>query len=131
MGVYGGFLEFFGELIEWQEFYRQEPLENGGYKNRESIETFPVIFQDDGFQSLAKSESQKALDIKDGVMLWSVENIPIGVFFDNPHENNGVYRIVKRLNYDREGGFYIYAAEKVTGASGSQTEKLSLKHGAF
>jgi hypothetical protein len=131
-GVYGGFLEFFPELMERQEFYAQEPKVSGGYKNKQIIGTFRVIFQNDEFQRLTnKSGKWNGLDIKDGIMLWSAKKIPTGAFFKNPHKDGAVYRIEGVISYEREGGFYSYVAGRVTGASGEQTGTLELRKGVF
>jgi hypothetical protein len=131
-GVYGSFLDFFPELLEVQGFYTQEPTVAGGYQNRQDIGEFAVVYQNDEFQRLTnKSGKWNGLDIKDGILLWSSERLPVGAFFENPHKENAVYRIEGVIDYQREGGFYHYVAGRAAGANGSQTERLELKRGVF
>jgi hypothetical protein len=131
MGVYGNCLEFFGELLERQEFYSQEPTESGGYRNQKVLGTFGVVFQSAAPRGLARNGGRwRGLDIKDGLAFWCAEPIAVGAFF-RPEHRGGVYRVEGLLDYAAEGGFYRYICSRVTGADGSRPGRLALKRGDF
>lgn len=131
MGVYGSFLEFFGELLERQEFYSQAPAESGGYRKKKSIGTFRVVFQTDSLRELTRNGGRwVGLDTKEVIVFWCARSVAVGAFFE-PQRREGVYRVEGVLDYNKEGGFYSYVCAKVTGADGRQTDKLPLRRGTF
>jgi hypothetical protein len=137
-GVYGGFLEYFSELMSTVAFYSQEPKTGAGYEERNEIGSFRVILQSDGKSGLVGPAGRlsyhaqwRSLDIANNDMMWSVANIPIGSFFHHNKRDKAVYRIITQLDYDREGGFYIWGIQRVTGANGENNGQLEFAKGTF
>jgi hypothetical protein len=137
-GVYGSFIEFFPELFEKCVTYTQVPLETAGYKGRKDGKTYRVIYQSDGESGLTGPAGRlsyhsqwRTIDMANNDIMWSRKEIPVGVFFIHPRKEKAVYRVVKQLDFSKEGGYYEWGIQRVTGDNGNQTGRLSINKGIY
>jgi len=73
----------------------------------------------------------RTMDIENRDILWCDKETHLkqGGFMIHPQDGR-VYRLDSILEYDREGGFYVWGIEKLTGDTGDQKDRLTVISGA-
>ena len=121
-GIYGEMLAAFPELFQNVPYYIREPEVGGGYKPpSESGYTDVIIMADKTFiatlgERAFSSDSSDVLDYGDREFLWAPFDTPlrVGYFVFNMDEEK-LYRIISKSDWERYGGFIRFGFEIVQG----------------
>lgn len=131
-GVYGEFLGFFPELFETFEVYTHEDDRVSGYnltfkKRVKGIRQTTNEYVD--IKRMSRTKDLPILDIGQKYMFWSYEKLDMATEFVKIDEE--YYRPMKIAQFNREGGFWETALEKVVGNDGTKDYTPELEEGNF
>lgn len=128
-GVYGEFLAYFSELMERFKVVKQNARLDSGY----DLGTFRYvqgIRQNEGSYFVDKANRKNyTADIGNRYTLWTYE--PIDAATEFVEIDGGMYRPMNQAAFNREGGFYEMAVERLVGSDGTKNESLELTDGAW
>ena len=138
-GVYGEMLAAFPELFQSVPYYVREPKVGAGYKDPSvSGYTDVIIMADKTFiatlgERALTTDSADVLDYGDKEFLWAYSDTPlrVGYFVFNTDENL-MYRIVSKSDWERYGGFIRFEFEVVQGTTSTpDRESTKIIKGKF
>lgn len=123
-GVYGDMLASFPELFQTVPYYVREPKVGAGYNDPTvSGYTDVIIMADKTFiatlgERAFRDDSADVLDYGDREFLWASSDTPlrVGYFVFNMDENL-MYRIISKSDWERYGGFIRFGFEVVQGTT--------------
>ena len=121
--VYGDMLAAFPELFQTVPYYIREPKVGAGYTEKASGMTEVIIMAEKTFvatlgERALSTDSADVLDYGDREYLWAFSDTPlrVGHFVFNTNENL-MYRIVGKSDWERYGGFIRFSFEVVQGTT--------------
>jgi hypothetical protein len=138
-GIYGDMMAAFPEIFQSVPYYVCEPEVGGGYKPpAESGYTDVIIMADKTFiatlgERAFSADSSDVLDYGDREFLWAPSDTPlrVGYFVYNMDEEK-LYRIVSKSDWERYGGFIRFGFEIVQGeTSEPDRETTGVIKGSF
>lgn len=130
-GIYGDMLAAFPEAFQTVPYYVREPKVGGGYEEPvASGFTDVIIMADKTFTATLgerafSSDSSDVLDYGDREFLWASSDTPlrVGYFVFNMDEQK-LYRIISKSDWERYGGFIRFGFEIVQGET-SEPDKTT------
>ena len=121
--VYGEMLAAFPEIFQTVSYYIREPKVGPGYTEKASGVTDVIIMADKTFiatlgERALSTDSADVLDYGDREFLWAASDTPlrVGYFVFNSDENL-MYRIISKSDWERYGGFIRFGFEVVQGTT--------------
>lgn len=131
--IYGEMLAAFPEIFQTVPYYVMAPKVGAGYEEASvSGYTDVIIMADKTFiatlgERALSTDSADILDYGDREFLWASADTPlkVGYFVFNTNENL-MYRIISKSDWDRYGGFIRFGFEVVQGTT-SEPDRESTK----
>jgi hypothetical protein len=131
MGYYGDFLTFFPEAFINIEFYSMTPQIDGSYIKENAFYKNVIITEDKEMEGLFPHDYSDVLTVFGDTLVFEPngENaLKIAMFFMHPLSNR-VTRLIRQLDYVREGSFSVWKARTVTGITDKNDESIPFIHG--
>ena len=137
--IYGEMLAAFPELFQTVPYYERPPKVGAGYEDATASGfTDVIIMAEKTFAATLgerafSSASAQVLDYGDKEYIWAFADTPlrVGTFVFNV-ENNLLYRIVSKSDWEHTGGFIRFDFEVVQGTTSEpDRETTSVIKGKF
>lgn len=124
-GIYGDFLDYFGELFDVISYFEKEPKVGAGYETKATGVADGIVMTDRDFSILigkgsGDNDNLYSASDKEFLFVPSDSAIKEGFFIIHPRENV-LYAVTGKADWEKEAGFIKYKIQIVQGSKGDET----------